>query len=69
MNCITCGQPANLANRCTNWRCLKCHAQRCTPGGGAEPGHGFGGLTAEECDRLNQESRKARERDERTGRA
>lgn len=41
--CSVCGTSIeDPAGRCTNGRCLKCHAGVCTPGGDQSPGHGFG---------------------------
>lgn len=40
--CNVCASPIRRASRCTNGRCLQCHAAACTPGGATSPGHGFG---------------------------
>lgn len=40
--CDACGAETTSRNRCTNGRCLKCHARHCTPGGSTSPGHGRG---------------------------
>ncbi len=43
--CDVCGGPADRPGiRCTNGRCLACHGEHCTPGGGANPGHGYGNV-------------------------
>jgi hypothetical protein len=40
--CNHCGARITMIARCTNGRCLRCHATHCAPGGGAiGPGHGY----------------------------
>ncbi len=36
--CNVCGEKYKLTERCTNGRCLRCHAKVCTPG----LAHGYG---------------------------
>lgn len=40
--CNACGNLATPGTRCTNGRCMRCHATYCTPGGATSRGHGIG---------------------------
>lgn len=40
--CNWCGMALEPGTVCTNGRCSQCHKDVCTPGGGSEPGHGYG---------------------------
>ena len=44
--CNACGAHVTPASRCTNGRCLECHAACCTVGGATNLGHGYGPTVA-----------------------
>lgn len=52
--CNACGASVTRFARCTNGRCLTCHAKHCTPGGDTSPGHGYGEIGRQAAERMKE---------------